>query len=328
MRAPVSTPGPRRPPAGKVIVVGDLSLDSVAHTPMGRTFDVLERGGDATVLGSVRMLVGGTAYLFSQALRSITDSEPVILAGVGDDLPGRSIRAALGHEGLTTDGVVDALAPTATYGTTYFDHGQRFMICPTDHAAQHYDAADAKRITDGLADDPVRLVWISGYSLIHHRDPDRRLASIAHICRWARERGVPIALDLVPHAFSERVGTIEDVVSWLGPLDAIVVELDTAVTLAGRPELVGSTEPAVAATTARMLGSDRHSILVQYRSSLNTYRQTILRAGSLTEDVALTEDHPIHDGQLRGIGDRLAVFGLCELGLIDAASPSVTREEA
>lgn len=312
---------------GKAIVVGDLSLDSVANTVMGRIFETLERGSDATVAGSVQMLVGGTAYLFSSALQGITDLEPVILASVGNDLPGRSICAALQREGLTTRGIVEAAAPTATYSTTYFDEGQRFMICATGHASGRYDATEARRIAEDLTDDAVRLLWISGYGLVDHQDPDRRLASIAYLCEWARCRAVPIVVDLVPHAFHERVGTVEDVVAWLGHVDVFVVELDTALGLVGRRELVGSTDPAVAVMAARALGGGRSSVLVQYRSGSDTYRQTVVRSDSRSGKAVETADHPICDGRLRGIGDRLAVLGLCDLDLIERArSPSIHEE--
>lgn len=310
------------PGTGKVVVVGDLSLDAVSRTVVGRNFDTLERGSDATVQGTVQMLVGGTAYLFSTGLRQITGLDPVIVAGIGDDLPGRSIRSALAHEGLDTSGIVDVEAPTAAYSTTYFDEGQRFMICPADHAAGWYAVADAKRVADDLADDEISLLWISGYGLVHHQDPERRLASIAYLCQWARERGTPIALDLVPHAFAERVGTVEDTESWLGPVDALIVELDTVLKLVGRAEEIGSTDPAAAAEAARTLSFGRHSVLVQYRSGPDTYRQTVVRADSLSGTRVETEDYPIHDGHLRGIGDRLAVTGLCRLGLIEGGSSS------
>lgn len=302
---------------GKAIVVGDLSLDSVAHTLTGQTFADLQSGHDATVAGSVRMLVGGTAYLFSRAILEITDLEPIVMAGIGDDFAGRCISAAFDLEGMTTRGIVIQQVPTAMYGTTYFDDGQRLMICPADNASQHYALATAKLLTEALGDDPVAMLWVSGYGLLHHREPNRRLAAIVYMCQWARGRGVPIAVDLVPHKFAEQVGSVDDVISWLGPVDVLVADLDTAVRLAGMPEGAGSADPQVAAAAAGTLGAGSRCVITQYRSGPSTYRQTIApsRPGNDTETV----DYPIRDGQLRGIGDRLAVTGLCQIGLLGAA---------
>jgi sugar/nucleoside kinase (ribokinase family) len=319
---------PRAIAAGRselVLVIGDLSLDVHTTVPSLSLLDPLANGDDVTIYAGTGLAVGGSAWQFARAILDGTQTEPVVLAAVGADPAGATVREALRQAGLRVDGVPEvAGATTGVSSLTYFEHRQRLMVFPSRHANHELSAADAMEVLSTLPSDQVACAWLSGHALLDERSA-RRATTVA-VCAWTRHHGVPLVLDLVPHDFAGAVGSLARVEDLIGPIDGLVGELGTLRGLGyptvrhpagdGGDGTGARTDPdrELMAAIATELSVQRRFAVVQHRAAQDIYVQILAHDGQ----VRTTEYHIAARG-LRGLGDAMAVDGLIDVGVLAAA---------
>jgi sugar/nucleoside kinase (ribokinase family) len=304
-----------------VLVVGDLAVDLWASLPTSAPLASLQHESDTAVAARTGMTVGGGAWLFSEALTQATEARPVIFAAVGDDPAGRVIRDAVIREGFRTDGIgtVAAAGPagTTTCAITVVSFGteRRLMVFPDRHANQQLAPGDVQRVLDTLDPAEVLCTWISGHAL-RHSDSARRQA-IRKLCSWSAQRGVPVVLDLVPHAFVATIGPLTDVELAIGHVDGVVGELTTCWDLLDlvtelKPE-GGDARHAMAAA-AEILSKTRRFAAVQHRPTPSSYLQLVAEAGRARPH----QEYLCTSEGRRGMGDAMAVDALVAVGILPA----------
>ncbi len=144
-----------------LVCVGDVMLDIRVDA------DTLKRGGD--VHGRVVLQPGGTSS--NAAVWAAWSGASVRVHGrIGDDLPGRTLRAALVERGVEAAVVLDAEAPTGTMLVLH-EPGERSMVADR--------GANARLVPEDL---PVAIdagaVLVSGYLLLHRQGHDAAIAAL------------------------------------------------------------------------------------------------------------------------------------------------------
>jgi sugar/nucleoside kinase (ribokinase family) len=151
--------------------------------------DALKRGGD--VHGRVLLQPGGTSA--NAAVWAAWDGASARVHGrVGDDLPGRMLRAALAERGVEDALVVDPDAPSGTMLVVH-EPGERSMVADR--------GANARLISADLpATLEARAVLVSGYLLLQ---PDGHDAAMAALERASAEH---VAVDAASWPLVESFG--------------------------------------------------------------------------------------------------------------------------
>ena len=294
--------------SGPVIILGNLTVDLVAtaNIPAADVAAQLAAGENAFLDVAMAPRVGGSAPLFARALQAGARNTPVIAGTVGDDAFGRVVFEWLRAEGFTDRAVeTTSRAPTAVIAMTYFDDGPRMLMASSCTANDELDPGRVADLISAQGRAPA-LLWVSGYAL---RRPDSlRHAATLDLAARARDAGVPIALDLVPHDFARDVGALDAVLAALGRVDAVVAEARTVTALGLAPTDGPRTEAAI-----RLWEATGAFAIVQSRIVPGRYGQAVAGDGAVSEDVLE------YSGTERGIGDRLAVKALLGAGLLEGA---------
>lgn len=294
--------------------MGNLVVDLRAQGLEPRGLPPLERAVNVTQTLSSKATAGGTAWSFALALRGTEPAAtPHLLGCVGDDLLGRAVIAAMEDAALPTSGIetTDA-APTGAVVIAYALNGARLMFSPAERADRMLSVGFT---TTFLEETSVRiqpaLLWISGYCIAGEASP--RHAAAAAGASWARESGVPIVVDLVPHAFAAAVGDIDTVEARLGgPIDGVVAEYGTAREILGEPvaaDLISGMTRA-----ARALAKDDRAVIIQHQTGSDRYSQVLTHAGTVAVDHVA-----IPPTDRTGLGDVMAVAALHRLGWLTAS---------
>ncbi|WP_027935068.1 carbohydrate kinase family protein [Amycolatopsis thermoflava] len=162
----------------KVVVVGDAGLDVVA-----RHEGPIVHGGDSR---SRVWLAGGGAGANTAVWLAEAGVETTLVARVGDDAGGRTVRAELEAAGVSCAFAVDGEAPTCVVVVLVDGSGQRSML-PDRGAMARFAPADI----DPAVLDGADHLHLSGYVLL---DPSSRPAGLAALAA-AKAAGLTTSVD-------------------------------------------------------------------------------------------------------------------------------------
>lgn len=285
------------------LVFGDLSLDVVSNlteAPPSSPFG----GHDVTLVGEPRMLLGGSAVLFARAASALV--EPHIIGCVGRDFSGDVLKTLVTAESYRSSIHRTDEAPTAVINVIYDDNGDRLMVRSNHNANKYLDVSPSELLPDGRVDEYC-LLFVSGYLLTVPDAPT--VGTLRNYCESFRTAGIPIILDCVPHEFKEHAGTLATVSKLIGPLDAVVMELRTAVGLG----YADSDECVLdgLAQAADSLSNEVEVAIIQARSGPLTYSQAVRQHGQ----TAILH-YPCEPTNMLGVGDRLLCDAIVRTKLI------------
>ena len=213
-----------------ILVVGDIMLDVLATPAPPRAVDPTQTNH---IDGSVSLKVGGAGLqLASTAAHGAWD--PVFLlhasASDGDEIA-TAVRSRALHilqeTGISSiESITRTTAGPSVTVINYLGADRRIMFAaPGANTLPYTDTAIAAAIE---ALDKVGALFISGYTVFR---PGTR-SQVLTLADAARVRGVPIALDVVPHAVASRVPR-EQFMEAVGASDFVVAELNTLLRAAG-----------------------------------------------------------------------------------------------
>jgi sugar/nucleoside kinase (ribokinase family) len=233
--------------SGPVLVVGDLLLDVVVvpEQPLRR---------DALSLDHARARitfdVGGAGANLALAAADLGVPRVDLVTGV-----------SLGHElGALAAGLLDRVrdrgirvianeVPAATGGATvivYLDGHRRMMLADPGACEEPLTPRTHALAVRAIAS--ASLVVVSGHSLFRARSRPDALALI----RAARDAGVPVALDLVPHS-AYRTTSLVQLRSYLDGVTFLSAAADTLLAFHDRPRWPDVGERGMLATTREFL---------------------------------------------------------------------------
>ncbi|MEU4512227.1 carbohydrate kinase family protein [Nonomuraea wenchangensis] len=283
----------------RVLVMGDLCLDSVVETWLPHTWERLAASGEHMVTLPIADRVGGTAYHF--AVRAVRFGlSPTVVGAVGQDTGGDAVAAQLAAAPF--EALIQSVgsAPTARTIAVYDAGGARYMFASPVNAN---DALSAEFVrTCGV--ESMDLVWISGLCLRAPAAP--RYAAVIAAAAMARERGIPVVLDVVPHDFHALFATFAEVSEVLGGLDGVVTEAHTARRMLGWEHRAERPLTQALSETAEALLEVTPLAVVRMRNG-STYHQVALTRSKHRTSYA----YPVPTGSaLLGYGDTLAAEAL------------------
>jgi sugar/nucleoside kinase (ribokinase family) len=296
------------------LIIGELCLDVHAAVPIENdSLAPLVKGADVSTQGDIAVLPGGTAWLFADALASSTTILPLIAATVGGDWAGNMLLRSLSGRGFPAQGVVRAPDDrTDVVATANFNGRARFMAWPRSKVNRKVHAWEWPRAAELVASHDVRFAWISGY-LFDDLDPSL-FEHVRILFANLREMRIPVVMDLVPHDFARRVGTLERLEREYGPVDVLVGEFCTMVNLGfGELPAPGRDTEHNIIRCAQNAAVGRVGAVAQHRITDGLYMQAI--ASQAAGECVISK--PVPASGPRGLGDNLAVEALQALGLAD-----------
>jgi sugar/nucleoside kinase (ribokinase family) len=295
------------------LIVGELCLDVSAQISVqGETLTAFPHSTDIVADGTIAAVPGGTAWLFANALGSMTDLVPLIAAAVGTDLAGDLLATALSEQGFPATGIRRVTGTrTDIVSITSFPGTGRLLARPEEKITRTVQAWEWSRIADMVTAHDVRFAWISGYIFEGHG------AAISESTRTLfghlRDRAIPIVLDLVPHDFANKIGSVRHLEMDVGSIDVLVGEYLTLVGLGfAQTTPPGGDARSAMLDCAREVARGRAGAVIQHQTSISHY--TLAVAGPQLSDGQVL-DYKIPASGPRGLGDILAVQGLRLLGL-------------
>lgn len=288
------------------VVVGDLSLDAVCSIDDPLTLQELVNDQDVTLDVNSRLTVGGSAWLFTQALMENTQAVPLVLSATGADAAGDFIRSAFRAKALPTRGLLESTTNSTSVCTmTYFMQSQRLMTYPSSIAPKLDSYEQCKRAIDSLKQDYLlSCAWISGHSLV--RPSVERASSLSAICDAIRSDGGRIVLDLVPHKFRQSVGDLVVIERALGKIDGFVGEATTFEDLGLAPCPMARSDDVRMKEIAAYVSSHYKLCVVQDKVGAKKYCQAVGHCGSLVD----WNETEFATRNLRGLGDEMSVNAL------------------
>jgi hypothetical protein len=294
------------------LIVGELCLDVYAQVSVqGEALAALSHDADIVTDGATTLMPGGTAWLFADALASMTGLVPLIAAAVGTDPAGDVLAASLAGQDFPAAGLLRAAGTrTDILSITAFPGRGRLLARPAERVIRKVQPWEWDRVADMVEAHDVRFAWISGYVF---EDYDAAALETARtLFARLRDRAIPIVVDLVPHDFARKIGPLSQLEQDVGPIDVLVGEFRTLVGLG-----FGQLPPLDADVRIAMLGCaravarDRVGAVIQHRVTTSPYLLAI--AGRQLGEHFVDQEIPA--GGPRGFGDVLAVQGLLLLGL-------------
>jgi sugar/nucleoside kinase (ribokinase family) len=293
------------------LIVGELCLDVWAQVGVeGQELAALPYVG-IVADGTIDLMPGGTAWLFANALTSITEIVPLIAAAVGNDPAGNLLAAEFAEHDFCTAGLLRAAdTPTDIISITNFPGMKRLLARPAEKVIRKVRAWEWDRVADLVTTHDVRFAWVSGYIFEDH--DSATLGSVRALFEHLRDRAIPIVLDLVPHDFVNRIGYLRQLELDVGPIDVLVGEFSTLAGLGHGQEASSGTDARPAMLEcARSAARGRAGAIIQHRVSTSHYALATVGLGLGGRVV----DQEIPPSGPRGVGDLLAVKGLRLLGL-------------
>jgi sugar/nucleoside kinase (ribokinase family) len=289
------------------LIIGELCLDVTAQISVqGEALAALPDNASIVADGAVALAPGGTAWLFANALASLTGLVPLIAAAVGTDLAGDLLAASVAEQDFPADGLLRAGGtPTDIVSITSFPGTGRLLARPAEKVMRKVHAWEWERIADMVDAHDVRFAWVSGYIF-----EDYDTATLEHtrtLFGQLRERAIPIVLDLVPHDFVNKIGRLRDLETDVGPIDVLVGEFRTVVGLGfGQAVPPGDDVRPAMLGCARTIARTRAGAVIQHRVSTSHYALAV--AGPQLGERVMNQEIPASGP--RGMGDVLAVQGL------------------
>jgi len=294
------------------LIVGELCLDVCAEiTAESSALAALPHGADVVADGTITLRPGGTALLFANALASATGLVPLIAAAVGTDSAGDLLADSIAEQGFPVAGLLRADgARTDILSISAFPGRGRLLARPAEKMMRKVQAWEWDRVADLVDAHTVGFAWISGYLFEGYEAA--AMETMRTLFGQLRDRLIPIVVDLVPHDFASRIGSLHQLELDVGPIDVLVGEFLTLLDLGiGQLPGPGADVRAAMLTCARSAAQGRAGALIQHQITTSHYALAI--AGpQLGEQII---DREIPAGGPRGLGDTLSVQGLQLLGL-------------
>lgn len=289
------------------LIFGDLAVDVRYRLDGSTRMGDLDAGTNVAVYSPFKMVAAGTALNFADAIRRQSQAIPLILGAVGNDLFGDWLLSECGRL-FDVRGIFRAsTAPTSVIIVSHKPDGTRLMMQPVRSANSYLSEEQSAPLLAGTPG--VALLWVSGYAIAEPDPP--RVQAVRAAVEWAREHRIPVLVDLVPHAFRDRVGDLDEVRRRIGEVAGFVAEVDTvrelsfATGYAWRPRLSSMTE------LAEMMSEEKYIVFLQHRLTPDEYAQVAV----FPEFGVLQTTLDVRTRQVRAIGDQLVVHGLIESGL-------------
>jgi sugar/nucleoside kinase (ribokinase family) len=288
--------------SGRILVIGDLTVDIHMEIPEAAPGKV-HPGIDLTVVGWPRVGIGGTAYLFAKAIRSMSNYSAAVIGAIGDDPFGNAIMDEFQKSRLENTFIQkDTESPTPVLPLLGFDDGTRLMARPYREAMPALDSNTLHATLSAYSPESFKLMFISGYSIA---TPDLKALKTVHIAAdWARSNSIPIIVDLVPHEFAELVGPLTRVTDLIGKPSGFVAELRTVRGLGLCGPYQSETDAAERLRSAAAnLAETADFAIVQHQLKLSTYAQIY----ATPKYVSCIETYDFEPIDRTGLGDRLLV---------------------
>jgi sugar/nucleoside kinase (ribokinase family) len=283
-------------------LMGDLNVEF--STTLETTFSALDR--DCLTYRAIKTSVGGTAANLAVAAKKFF-SEVNVIGRLGEDALGEQIRR------LFTDKHVSLLCsplPGRTTGVSLYirdaapihSHGIRLLMI--DRGANPLiDITEIERNRAAISSS--NALFVDGYCFVN--EPRRSAADLA--LDIARDAGVLVAFDLVPHD-AYRVFTLEEVSHWLKKAAMIITEVRTIRRVVGLESDDVVTDLEVVEETRRVLKDMFGEKFFNLRfGDGNIDRSMLCRPGRGPE---LRWNHYVNTDEPRGFGDRLSAAELAE----------------
>jgi sugar/nucleoside kinase (ribokinase family) len=205
----------------RVVVVGDLMTDTIAHAAVR-----LARGSDTPA--EVTMHGGGSGANIAAWLAA--DGAQVAFIGRrGADIPGRNRDMELMGYGVDARLVMDPDRPTGTCVVMVTHTG--------DHTMLSDPGANAALSPEDLPTDlftPATHLHVSGYTLLNEGSRQAGLAALSH----AQRAGMTVSVDGASSAPLERTGAEPFLQLTSGPTTLLFVNADQGKVLTGRDDPV------------------------------------------------------------------------------------------
>lgn len=294
----------------EVLIFGDLAVDIKAALPADSKFRPLDQARDVSLFVEYEIGPAGTSLLFASAVAEFAAGVPDVIACIGDDQFGRYVANELKTRKFTADGIqVTQRARTAVIFLAYRNDNTRLMVQSKSTANRWLSEEQINLYLDDGSHANVAMMWVSGYCLADSDAP--RLQAIRAAANWARQRHIPVVVDLVPHEFRRYVGDHHSVDALIGRVTGLVGELRTV------REFYEPTSESIDSWDslekyAELLCRDREFSIVQHRISVHTYAQIAIDGSGQ----AFRSEMDLRTTPIHGLGDRMAVLGMKQLRIL------------
>jgi sugar/nucleoside kinase (ribokinase family) len=281
------------PPAGPgMLVIGDAMLDAVAVPERPVAFEASELD---YVDAGIALHPGGTGVNLALAARDHGYAPVRLLCsmGAGTAAPGLDAAGALLLSALAPAGIATIVntvpgAPTGVVTVGYVGDGDRVMFgSPGANRAPLTPEAQAAALS---ALDGCGVLLVSGWMLF--RAATR--AAVGRIMAHAAGRGIPVVLDVVPHALHRTVSGAEFAAATEGIVDHVAGNAMTFARLFGTDPGAAAPEPVA----GHLLGSFAGALVHGQGRYVAAHRARGTVGGPFPGPA---------DGSLRGMSDRLLV---------------------
>jgi sugar/nucleoside kinase (ribokinase family) len=283
-------------------LIGDLNVEF--STTLETSFSSLIQ--DCLTYRDINTSVGGSAANLAFAAKRFFSTVNVI-GRVGTDALGEHIRQRLADECVSL--LCSPLAGESTGVSLYIRDstsghpcGNRLLIINRG-ANRFIDTAEIEKNRPVISGS--NALFVDGYCFV---DEPRRSASDLAL-DIARDAGVLVAFDLVPHD-AHRVFTLDEVARWLKKADLIITELRTIRCLLGLDSDDVVTDIVLVDETLKVLRDMFGEKYFSLRFGAGGIDRSLLcRPGKAPE---LTWNHYVETDEPRGFGDRLSAIELAE----------------
>lgn len=288
----------------KVLVLGDLCLDTVVEDELSLDSSLAGDGRDLSLWTSLADIPGGTSYHFATAAgqRGFT---PVVAGAVGGDVAGELIVAALNDKAIRHHVAIDDQRPTGRAVIAYSAAGSRVMFASRRTANEGLCGPVVREVLDSLPD--FDAIWLSGLSL--SRKASLTYDSVLKIAAGGRDHGIRLLIDIVPHEFHHHFRDIPAIEAEIGSIHGLVSELSSARRLLGLGDRRETLTDRVLDETADLMLEHVTATALRYRAG-STYRQAVRTRSGTSRNL----ERPV-PGRLglRGYGDTLTCEILTDL---------------
>lgn len=283
-------------------LMGDLNVEF--STTLENDFSALDY--DYLTYRAIKSSIGGTAANLALAAKKFF-AQVNVIGRVGEDVLGEQIRQLFTdkHVTLHCSPLPDRSTGVSLYirdAAPIHSHGIRLLII--DRGANHLiDITEIERNRAVISGS--NALFVDGYCFVS--EPRRSAADLA--LDIARDAGVLVAFDLVPHD-AYRVFTLEEASHWLRKADMIITEVRTIRRLLGLGSDDVVTDLELVDETFRVLKNMLGEKFFNLRfGDGNIDRSMLCRPGSAPE---LRWNHYVNTDEPRGFGDRLSAAELAE----------------
>jgi len=292
----------------RIVVMGDLCVDVLIDCSYASPFIQHGPVEESSLRSSNSLSVGGSAWLLALAAKDTGFFVPLILSAVGNDAWADQLVTAVRAEGFPVESIqrTDATSTDLVCMITMPGHA-RLMFMPMEPTNNRLNEGFVLNFLRNTDPSLIKWTWVSGYALVDRSSTRRQAARL--LADWSRGDRIPVVLDLVPHEFDTAVGTLDEVVSFLGAPDALIGAPSTFRGF-GYAYDENSNDPVTGMRQlATQASQDWGIVITQAHIGPEKFGQVVARDGTVISVDELVM--PPHD--VRGTGDRLAVEALHHL---------------